>query len=179
MSISVAQGFRAFGRLMVSGPDALRKAKHVAEVFWQIAGGRDRYADTCTQLLDWDSCHPSVTGGEPGEVLLQVAARDDDERKLARDFAPQLVPKVLSTVPGITYLADQGRPRPSDVVAYWPALIARGRVEVEVEHQMIPSRRDMRRASRSETANAASDSPSETSTSFHARASAPGVCPWA
>jgi len=133
VSISFEQGFRAFGRLMVSGPDARRKAEHVAKVFWESAGGAGHYADTLTQFVGDDSCHPSVTGGEPGEILLQVAARDDDRDKLANDFAPQLVPKVLSTVPGITYLADQGRPRPSGVVGYWPALIGRDSVRVEVE----------------------------------------------
>jgi len=133
VSISFEQGYRAFGRLMVSGPDARRKAEYVADVFWKSAGGKDHYADTLTQYVGDDSCHPSVTGGEPGEVLLQVAARDDDVRKLANDFAPQLVPKVLSTVPGITYLADQGRPRPSGVVGYWPALLSRGALDVQVE----------------------------------------------
>jgi hypothetical protein len=133
VSISFEQGYRAFGRLMVSGPDARRKAEYVAKVFWESAGGADHYADTLTQYVGDDSCHPSVTGGEPGEILLQVAARDDDYGKLANDFAPQLVPKVLSTVPGITYLADQGRPRPSGVVGYWPALISREALDVRVE----------------------------------------------
>jgi len=132
VSISYAQGYRAFGRLMVSGPDALRKARRVAAIFWRSAGGRDLYEDATTQYVGWDSCHPSVTGGEPGEVLLQVAVRDSDRDKIADRFAPQLVPKVLSTVPGITYLADQGRPRVSGVVGYWPALIGRDKVRVRV-----------------------------------------------
>ncbi len=130
VSISFAQGYRAFGRLMISGPDALEKARVAAEAFWDSAGGRELYEDTNTQLVGFDSCHPPL-GAEPGEVLLQVAARDKERSKLADRFAPQLVPKVLSTVPGITYLADQGRPRPSDVVGYWPALISRDKVPVE------------------------------------------------
>ena len=132
VSVSFTQGYRAFGRLMIGGPKALEKARHVAETFWKAAGGRDLYADTCTQFVGWDSCHPSVTGGEPGEVMLQMAVRDDDEKKINGRFAPQLVPRVLATVPGITYLGDQGRPRASGVVGYWPALISRDRVEVRV-----------------------------------------------
>jgi hypothetical protein len=132
VSISFAQGYRAFGRLMVSGPDTLEKAHAVADTFWAAAGGRDIYEDTLTQMVGHDSCHPSLAAGEPGEVLVQVAARDADRGKLQRHFAPQLVPRVLSTVPGITYLADQGRPRVSDVVGYWPALISRGPVDVSV-----------------------------------------------
>jgi hypothetical protein len=133
VSISFAQGYRAFGRLMITGPDALAKARAVAASFWESAGGPGAYDDAITQIVGWDSCHPPLAKEEPGEVLLQVAVRDRDERKIADRFAPQLVPKVLSTVPGITYLSDQGRPRPSDVVGYWPALISRGKVRVRVE----------------------------------------------
>jgi hypothetical protein len=133
VSISFARGYRAFGRLMVSGPDALAKARAVAAAFWDSVGGPGAYEDATTQIIGWDSCHPPLTSGEPSEVLLQVAVRDRDERKIASRFAPQLVPKVLSTVPGITYLSDQGRPYPSDVVGYWPALIDRERVPVRVE----------------------------------------------
>ncbi len=143
VSISVAQGYRAFGRLMVSGPDALRKARKLAEIVWACAGGEALYDQAVTQYVGWDSCHPPLGGEEPGEVLLQLAVRDRDERKIERRFAPQLVPRVLGAVPGVTYLADQGRPRASEVVGYWPALIARERVrmravvgerEVEVPH---------------------------------------------
>jgi len=58
--------------------------------------------------------------------------RDQDERKINARFAPQLVPRVLGTVPGITYIADLGRPRASEVVSFWPALISREAVKVRV-----------------------------------------------
>ncbi|MHC4818884.1 MAG: acyclic terpene utilization AtuA family protein [Planctomycetota bacterium] len=131
VSINFSQGYRAFGRLMVAGPDALAKARKVAEVFWQSAGGKEYYADADTKYIGWNAAHPPV-GDEPGEVLLQVAVRDDRASKIRKHFAPQLVPKVLSTVPGITYLADQGRPRASGVIGHWPALIARDKVEMRV-----------------------------------------------
>ncbi|HEX5135681.1 MAG TPA: acyclic terpene utilization AtuA family protein [Planctomycetota bacterium] len=133
VSVSFAQGYRAFGRLMITGPDTLAKARAVAAAFWESVGGPGAYDDAITQVVGWDSCHPPLAGTEPGEVLLQVGVRDRDEAKIRDRFAPQLVPKVLSTVPGITYLSDQGRPRASDVVGYWPALIARERVPVRVE----------------------------------------------
>ncbi len=132
VSISFEEGYRAFGRLLVSGPEALPKAQRVAEAFWESVGGAGAYESALTQLIGWDASHPSVTGGEPGEVLLQVGVRDPDEKKINDRFAPQLVPKVLSTVPGITYLSDQGRPRASGVVGYWPALISRERVKSRV-----------------------------------------------
>jgi hypothetical protein len=143
VSIGLAEGYRAFGRLMVSGPDALRKARKLAEIFWACAGGEALYEQAVTQYVGWDACHPPLGGEEPGEVLLQVAVRDRDARKIDDRFGPQLVPRVLGAVPGVTYLADQGRPRASDVVGYWPALVSRERVrmraavggrEVEVPH---------------------------------------------
>ena len=129
VSISFEQGYRAFGRLMISGPEALKKAKVVADTFWESVGGMDQFEGASTQMIGYDSCHPPL-GGEPGEVLIQLAVRDQDKQKIQRGFAPQVVPKVLGTVPGITYLADQGRPRASGVVGYWPALISRDKVRV-------------------------------------------------
>jgi hypothetical protein len=132
VSVSFEDGFRAFGRLMVAGPEALAKARKVAEVFWECAGGKSLYADAREQFVGWDSCHAPLAKEEPGEVLVQFAVRDADERKINTRFGPQLVPRVLGTVPGITYLADQGRPRASDVVGYWPALISRSCVQQRV-----------------------------------------------
>jgi hypothetical protein len=132
VSLSFEDGFRAFGRLMVSGPDALAKARKVAEAFWECAGGKSLYADAREQFVGWDSCHAPLAKDEPGEVLVQFAVRDADEKKINARFGPQLVPRVLGTVPGITYLADQGRPRASDVVGYWPALISRRCVKQRV-----------------------------------------------
>jgi len=42
------------------------------------------------------------------------------------------VPRVLGTVPGVTYIADLGRPKASEVVAFWPALVAREAVKERV-----------------------------------------------
>ncbi len=132
VSISFEDGFRAFGRLMVAGPDALAKARKVAEVFWGCVGGKSLYADAREQFVGWDSCHPPLAKDEPGEILVQFAVRDADEKKINERFGPQLVPRVLGSVPGITYLADQGRPRASEVVGYWPALISRTCVKQRV-----------------------------------------------
>src|SRR6185503_21226421 len=88
--------------------------------------------DAREQFVGWDACHPPVVGHEPGEVMVQFAVRDSDAKKIDARFGPQLVPRVLGSVPGITYLADQGRPRASEVVGYWPALVTRGRVPVKV-----------------------------------------------
>jgi len=132
VSISYHAGWRAFGRLAVSGPDALAKANKVAEAFWDAAGGKSVYDAALQQFIGWNACHAPLAACEPGEVLVQFAVRDQDERKINARFAPQLVPRVLGTVPGITYIMDQGRPKASEVVAFWPALVDRASVRQQV-----------------------------------------------
>jgi hypothetical protein len=132
VSVSFSHGYRAFGRLIVSGPDALAKAEKVAEVFWESAGGPELYEDAATQFVAWSGTHPPLTDSEPSEVVVQVAVRDSDEKKINSRFGVQVVPRVLGSVPGITYFSDQGRPRASDVVGYWPALIDRDQVPMRV-----------------------------------------------
>ena len=132
VSISYHAGWRAFGRLVVAGPEALAKANRVAEAFWDSAGGRNLYDQALHQFIGWNACHAPLAACEPGEVMVQFAVRDQDERKINSRFAPQVVPRVLGTVPGITYIADQGRPRASEVVAFWPALVSREAVKERV-----------------------------------------------
>ena len=81
VSVSTADGFRAFGRLMISGPRAKAKAELVAATLWEEAGGKDAFEETCTQFIGIDACHPALSEEEPGELLLQVAVRDPDKRK--------------------------------------------------------------------------------------------------
>jgi hypothetical protein len=140
VSISYHAGWRAFGRLIVSGPDALAKANALADAFWDAAGGRSAYDQAVHQFIGWNSCHAPLAACEPGEVLVQFAVRDADERKIKSRFSPQIVPRVLGTIPGVTYLADQGRPRASEVVAFWPALISREAVKPRVlieDHEVV------------------------------------------
>ena len=132
VSVSFAHGYRAFGRLVVTGPDSLAKAEKVAELVWESAGGTDLFEDTCTQFLAWNATHPPLTDSEPSEIMVQLAVRDHDADKINSRFGVQVVPRVLGSVPGITVLADQGRPRASDVVGYWPALIDRAPVPMRV-----------------------------------------------
>jgi hypothetical protein len=139
VSVSYAHGYRIFGRIIVTGPDTLAKAEEAADIFWAAAGGRDFYEQTSTQFVGWNATHPPLATCEPGEVLVQVAARDQSRSKLEESFAPFVVGTGLGSVPGFGLPADQGRPRVSEVVGYWPAFIGNAHVEVEV---LVDGRRE-------------------------------------
>src|SRR5204863_405100 len=74
VSVSFSHGYRAFGRLLVTGPDTLAKAEKVAELVWESTGGTDLFEDTCTQFLGWNGSHPSLTDSEPSEIIARGEA---------------------------------------------------------------------------------------------------------
>jgi len=59
-----------------------------------------------------------------------VAVKDADRAKVGR-FGREIAPLVTSGPPGVTGFAG-GRPKASEAVAYWPALIPRDLVRTEV-----------------------------------------------
>jgi hypothetical protein len=132
VAISYSNGFRAVGRMLVSGPDTLRKAQKAAEIFWDLAGGKDSYDLALTQFVGSDASHPPLGTEEPSEVLMQLSVLDQDKRKINDKFAPMVVGCMLQSMPGMIMPQDQGRPRASDVVGHWPALIGRDRVKPSV-----------------------------------------------
>jgi hypothetical protein len=132
VAISFSSGYRAVGRMLVSGPDTIRKANKAAEIFWDLAGGKDHYDEALTQFVGWDASHPPLGSEEPSEVLMQLSVRDRDKRKITGDFAPMVVGCMLQSMPGMIMPGDQGRPRASDVVGHWPALISRDLVTATV-----------------------------------------------
>ncbi len=132
VSVSFAHGHRIFGRFMVTGPDALDKARTAAEIFWESAGGPESFEETNTQFIGWNGTHPPLTSAEPSEVLVQVAARDQDRKRLDAMFGANIVSRGLGSIPGFCAPADQGRPRASSVVGYWPALVSRDQISVRV-----------------------------------------------
>src|SRR5581483_10581985 len=75
VSVSLSEGYRALGRLIVSGPDSLTKAQAVADILWDCVGGRDSYDDAATGFFAWNACHRALTDTEPSELMVQVAVR--------------------------------------------------------------------------------------------------------
>ncbi len=85
------------------------------------------------ELAGVDSCLPGVleTPEDPPEVVLRLGVRDPDRSKVRR-FGMEIAPLVTAGPPGVTGFAG-GRPKPQEVVAFWPALLAREEVEQRLE----------------------------------------------
>ncbi|HSK78456.1 MAG TPA: acyclic terpene utilization AtuA family protein [Thermoanaerobaculia bacterium] len=140
ISGSYLAGYKASGQITLSGPRAVEKAKLAAEIVWkrlERAGVVFPEESRETELLGTGACLPGIfhAPDELPEVVLRLGVRDTDSGRVER-FGKEIAPLVTAGPPGVTGFAG-GRPKPQEIVAYWPALLAReeveGRIEVTVE----------------------------------------------
>ena len=92
-----------------------------------------KYDEFHTEYLGYNSCHGplSPVQVEMNEVVLRVAVKGKD-RYAVEAFGRQLVPLVLTGPPTVTGFGA-GRPKPQEVVAYWPALLSKSALQPVVE----------------------------------------------
>ena len=121
VSAAYADGWKANGTLIISGPEALAKSKAFAELFWKRLG--IGFEDTLTEHVGASACWgPLAPESEPNEVLLRLGVRDTDRGKIEA-FSKMVPAVILSGPPGVAVTG--GRPQAQEVVAYWPALVPR------------------------------------------------------
>jgi hypothetical protein len=129
VSMSYEDGWKSNGAVLVSGPDVEAKAKTIADIFWRKLDYT--YEATRTDLIGSGSIWPQhLTQCSTNEILLRFAVRDKDRSKVEA-FGKALSTLILSGPAGMA-VTTGGRPKPSRVVAYWPALMHRSRVNAKV-----------------------------------------------
>lgn len=136
ISGSYLAGYKASGQITISGPRAVGKAKLAAEIVWkrlERAGITFPPEDREEELLGIGACLPGIFQApeELPEVVLRLGVRDADSARVER-FGKEIAPLVTAGPPGVTGFAG-GRPKPQEIVAYWPALLAREEVESRLE----------------------------------------------
>lgn len=134
VSMAYADGYYAIGTLTYGWPDALEKAQAADKIMRQRLDDLGcRYDEFHTEYLGYNSCHGPLSPmpSEINEVVLRVAVRGHD-REAVDAFGRQLVPLVLTGPPTVTGFGA-GRPKPQDVVAYWPALLSKSAAKPVVE----------------------------------------------
>ena len=130
VSMSYSDGYSAFGSLTYSWPDALDKAKAADEILRiRLNDLGLKFDEIRTEFQGYNACHGPIAEkyDELNEVVLRVGVRSQDKKAIER-FGMEIAPLILTGPPGVTGFAG-GRPKPSDVVAYWPALIPKSEVK--------------------------------------------------
>jgi hypothetical protein len=138
-SISYFNGYKASGQLTVAGPDAVEKAKLCASiVFDRLALDGVTFAENerTVELLGTGVCHAGIAPpAEPPEVVLRIGVKHHDQAKVDR-FGRELAPLVTSGPPGVTGFAG-GRPKATEIISYWPALIRKDKVRTRVRVEAV------------------------------------------
>jgi hypothetical protein len=136
VSLSYQDGWKALGQLTISGPDALAKARLCAEIVWkrlEYDGCSFSADERLEEFVGAGVCHAGVPGAEsadPPEVVLRLGVKGPDRAKVDR-FGLELVPLVTSGPPGVTGFAG-GRPKATEIIGFWPALLSKQRVHTTV-----------------------------------------------
>ena len=76
-------------------------------------------------------CAPGILeSDDPPEVVLRLGVKCGDKKRVDR-FGMEIVPLVTSGPPGVTGFAG-GRPKATDIVGYWPALLHKDKITTRV-----------------------------------------------
>lgn len=126
VSCSYDDGYSASASLTYSWPEALTKAKAADKILRKRLDKLELVFDEInTEFLGYNSCHGPLAKvlneDDINEIVLRISVRSHDFNSVNR-FGQEIAPLILTGPPSVTGFAG-GRPKPSDVVAYWPALV--------------------------------------------------------
>jgi hypothetical protein len=126
-------GYKSEGMLTIYGMNASQKAKKCAEIIKK----RLMKLDLCPSEYYYEclgtgatSCELGQGRGSVGECVLRICVADDNKSPL-QAFAKELAPLVTYGPPGVTGYAS-ARPKPISRFGYWPCLIPKDKVNVQV-----------------------------------------------
>ena len=127
VSIAYFYGFKAVGTLVYAWPEAYAKARAADRVLRERLRQLGLQFDAIhTEFLGVDATHGRLARGtahlaDLPEVQLRIGVRAPDRPPVER-FTREIAPLILNGPPSVTGFSG-GRPKPEEIVAYWPALI--------------------------------------------------------
>jgi hypothetical protein len=136
VSCSYSDGYSAVGSLTYSWPKALSKAKTADKIIRKRLENLNlKFDEIRTEFVGYNSTQGPLSKeldeDNINEIMLRIAVRSGDRDSVER-FGKEIAPLILTGPPSVTGFAG-GRPKPSEVVAYWPALISKKLVEPQVK----------------------------------------------
>ncbi|HTX89427.1 MAG TPA: acyclic terpene utilization AtuA family protein [Bacteroidales bacterium] len=128
VSMAYADGYRSSASIIISGEEALEKARIFSDIFWNRTGVE--FEKRSTEFVGYDACHHELAKKiTPNEILLRLSAYDHDPKKLEQ-FSKAIAPLILSGPPGVAVTG--GRPPVQEVLTYFPALIPKSLIKIMV-----------------------------------------------
>ncbi len=137
VSASYKDGFKLTTSLTYCWPDALKKAKVGYEILQSRAKTLDLKIDTFNaDYIGYNACDEKPINFDDevvkdiSEIQVRISAAGMVREDLDR-FGMEIAPLILTGPSGVTGFAG-GRPKASEIVAYWPALLKKEAVTPNV-----------------------------------------------
>ncbi len=136
ISASYNDGYKISSTLVYSWPDALKKAIRAGKI---LKGRADElgldFDEYRVEYVGVNACNEAPVTKEDlqqeyDEVQMRVSVSSQSRDDLNR-FGKEIAPLILTGPSGVTGFAG-GRPKASDIVAFWPALLKKEAVEPRV-----------------------------------------------
>ena len=135
VSIAYFYGYKAVGTLVYAWPDAYKKAQAADRLLRaRLARLGMEFEEVLTEFVGVNATHGRLAGSpdpDAPEVQLRIGVRARDRAPVER-FSREIAPLILNGPPSVTGFAG-GRPKVEEIVAYWPALIAKSEITPRVE----------------------------------------------
>lgn len=132
VSAAYSYGYKAVGTLVYAWPDALKKARAADRILRRRLQDLELGFETIlTEFVGADATHGPLALRELDEaavpeVQLRIGVRAQTREPVER-FTREIAPLILNGPPSVTGFAG-GRPKPEEIVAYWPALLDKTQV---------------------------------------------------
>ena len=134
VSINYHKGYKGIGQLTISGPNAIRKAKLIEELIWSrlLKRGID-FEKKNVEFIGYNSCHKNLDNlsEDPSEIVIRIGVMDQERDKI-NEFGKEIAPLITNGPPGVTGFSG-GRPKAQEVIAYWPTLIEKNKIQTKVD----------------------------------------------
>ncbi|MCC5925231.1 MAG: DUF1446 domain-containing protein [Bacteroidetes bacterium] len=136
VSASYLDGYKITGSLTYCWPDALVKAVKAKEILCQRAKKLNIQLNSIhSDFIGYNGCDEknivvNSDTSELDEVQLRFSATSNNDKDLNR-LGMEVAPLILTGPSGVTGFAG-GRPKASEIVAYWPALLRKEAVTPRV-----------------------------------------------
>lgn len=127
ISASYLDGYKLTSTLVYCWPDAYKKAKAAGEILLKRAEKSGLiFRNLNVEFIGLNSCNedPGILNkdlNELNEVQMRISVQGNSKEDLDQ-FGKEIAPLILTGPSGVTGFAG-GRPRATEVVAYWPALL--------------------------------------------------------
>ncbi len=122
-------GYKNSMTFVLCGLDIEAKARLAEATFWELVGGRQRFAETQVSLRRAD--HPNPQRNDEAFAYLTIAVQDPDGQKVGRAFSNKVVEMALASYPGFFMTSPPSTE--SQFGVYWPALVP----ATAIDHRVV------------------------------------------